>query len=90
LSAGQWLATAVLFGSGVAAFGLVPGAPQEDVPTQMVLRELANPLASMTNAGEASTGGHYWREERIAHGDTIGNVLARLGVDDPEALVFPA
>src|SRR5439155_17353803 len=31
---------------------------------------------------------HYWREERIAQGDTLGNVFARLGVDDPDALVF--
>jgi murein DD-endopeptidase MepM/ murein hydrolase activator NlpD len=78
----------MLFGSGVAAFGLVPGAPQEEVPTQMVLRELANPLALTRKADDMVTGEHYWREERIARGDTLGNVLARLGVDDPEALLF--
>src|SRR5688500_18844680 len=89
LSAGQWLAMTVLFGSGVAAFGLAPGTPQEDIPTQLVLRELANPIAktqqSLENAQESA---HYWREERIAHGDTLGSVFARLGVDDAEALAF--
>ena len=30
----------------------------------------------------------YWREDRIRRGDTIGSVLARLGVDDPAALEF--
>ena len=30
----------------------------------------------------------YWREDRDRRGDTIGSVLARLGVDDPAALEF--
>jgi len=30
----------------------------------------------------------YWREERIQRGDTIGSILARLQVMDPEAIAY--
>lgn len=30
----------------------------------------------------------FLREERVLRGDTVGNVLARLGIQDPEALEF--
>lgn len=30
----------------------------------------------------------YWREERIQRGDTIGSLLARLQVTDPEAIAY--
>ena len=61
LSAGQWLAMALLFGSGVASFGLVPGEPQDAVPTQIILRELPNPVALIPNASDdaAAAGAHY-------------------------------
>ena len=89
LSAGQWLAAALLFGSGVAAFGLVPDTTREVVPTQTILRELPNPALLTQEARDtAASGAHYWREERIERGDTLGSVLARLGVDDPDALGF--
>jgi len=89
LSAGQWLAVAVLGMSGVAAFGLAPGTPLEAVPAQAILRELPNPVAAALDAPEAAVPTErYWREERIRRGDTIGSVLARLAVDDPEATAF--
>ena len=81
----QWLAVAVLALSGVAAFGLAPDTTLESVPTVTVLRDLPRPaLAPMDTAAAAG----YWREDRIQRGDTIGRVLARLGVDDSEALAF--
>ena len=80
---------ALLFGCGVAAFGLAPGESREAVPTQIILRELPNPLALIPNASDAAAAGeHFWREERITRSDTLGSVFARLGVDDPDALVF--
>jgi murein DD-endopeptidase MepM/ murein hydrolase activator NlpD len=85
LTPGQWLAVAVLALSGVAAFGLAPGTTLESVPTVTVLRDLPRPALAPLDA--AATAG-YWREERIQRGDTIGRVLARLGVDDSEALAF--
>jgi murein DD-endopeptidase MepM/ murein hydrolase activator NlpD len=88
-STGQWLAVAVLGLSGVAAFGLVPDATPEAVPVQTILRQLPNPVIAALEAPEAPAPvERYWREERIRRGDTIGSVLARLAVDDPEATAF--
>ena len=88
-SAGQWLAVAVLGMSGVAAFGIAPDATQETVPVHAILRELPNPVVDALDAPEAAAPAErYWREERVRRGDTIGSVLARLGVDDPEAALF--
>ena len=88
-SAGQWLAVAVLGLSGVAAFGLVPDTTPETVPARAILRELPNPVIAALDAPEAAApAARYWREERIRRGDTIGSVLARLAVDDPEATAF--
>jgi murein DD-endopeptidase MepM/ murein hydrolase activator NlpD len=87
LSPGQWLGIAVLGLSGVAAFGLAPDTTLETVPTRTVVRELALPPAIAAPEDDVAVSG-YWREERIQRGDTVGSVLARLGVDDPDALVF--
>jgi murein DD-endopeptidase MepM/ murein hydrolase activator NlpD len=80
-----WLVVSALFAlSGVAAYGLSPDTTLETVPTHTVLRALPPPQgAAMDDAGE-----RYWHEERIRRGDTVGSVLARMGVDDPEALAF--
>ncbi len=86
LSAGQWLAVAVLGLSGVAAFGLAPDTTLETVAVQTILRELPNPAVAAPDAPEPAA--RYWREERVRRGDTIGSVLARLAVDDPEASAF--
>ena len=89
-SAGQWLAVAVLGLSGVAAFALAPDTTLEVVPVQQIARALPNPLVAVADAreGMADDTTHYWREERVRRGDTIGAVLARLAVDDPEAIAF--
>ena len=86
-SAGQWLALAVLGMSGVA-FGVAPDTTLEAVPVQVVRRDLPNPAAAALEAQASAHDGYYWREERILRGDTLGSVLARLGVDDPAALAF--
>ena len=88
-SAGQWLAVAVLGMSGVAAFGLAPDTTLETVQVETIRRDLPNPVRAADDAAQtALRGAHYWREERILRGDTLGSVLARLGVDDPEVLAF--
>ena len=77
---GQWLAV-VLALSGVAAFGLAPGSALDTAP-------LRSSRACRPRKRRRSPSGAYWREERMRRGDTIGSVLARLGVDDPAALAF--
>jgi len=88
-SLGRWLAVVVLGLSGVAAFGLAPDSTLEPVPVHMILRELPNPAAAPTDeTAQDLPPDRYWLEERIRRGDTIGSVLARLEVDDPDATAF--
>ena len=54
-------------------------------PSRRVRLDLPQPVVSVVEADEEAG---YWREDRMRRGDTIGSVLARLGVDDPEALEF--
>jgi murein DD-endopeptidase MepM/ murein hydrolase activator NlpD len=84
LTSRQWFGLVALALTGAAAFGLAPGTTLETVPAVVVLRELPRPVLTPLAGNESG----YWREERIRRGDTVGNVLARLGVDDSEALAF--
>ena len=68
----------------LAAFGLVANTAPELAPIEVIRLEL--PKAEFAVV-ETDTAG-YWREDRVRRGDTIGSVLARMGVDDPEALQF--
>jgi murein DD-endopeptidase MepM/ murein hydrolase activator NlpD len=79
----QWTGLVVLALSGVAAFGLAPDTTIETVPTVTIARRLPTPALSTLDGA-----GGYWREGRIRRGDTVGSVLARLGVDDSNALAF--
>ncbi len=69
----------------VAAFGIAPDTVTEPVARKQVVQELALSAAPLPVAvGEAG----YWREERIQRGDTLAELLARLGADDNAALQF--
>ena len=81
---GQWVAVAALAGCGITAFGIAPESTLDAPPEALVHRALPRP-AIMSLTGDD---GRYWREERVQRGDTVGRVLARMGVDDPEALEF--
>jgi len=83
-TAGQWLAIALFGISGAAAFGLVANTAPEMTPLRVIRLDLPQPAVSVV----ATEGIGYWREDRVRRGDTIGSVLARLGVDDPAALLF--
>jgi murein DD-endopeptidase MepM/ murein hydrolase activator NlpD len=79
---GQWLAVALFGLGGVAA---VANTAPELVPTpSVIVVDLPRPAVSVVDDHAAG----YWREDRIRRGDTIGRVLARLGIDDREALEF--
>ncbi|HEX6829116.1 MAG TPA: M23 family peptidase, partial [Burkholderiales bacterium] len=74
------LASLPLFGI-VAAFGIAPGTQVESLPVTTVVEQLSLPPVET-----AASPADFWREERIQRGDTIGSLLARLGVEDPSAL----
>ena len=76
------LAAALPFVGVVAAFGVAPHTITETVVVEKVVENVALPgLAAGVNPEEG-----YWHEGRIQRGDTIASALARLHVDDPEAL----
>jgi len=84
LGFGRFAAIAVLSVlGGVAAFGLAPDTTLETVPMVRVARDLTVPRLEPLPV-EAG----FWREESIQRGDTLGSVLARLGVSDPAAQQF--
>lgn len=66
----------------VAAFGIAPDTFVETVPVNNVVEELS--LPALTLATDSSS--VFTREERIQRGDTVASLLARLQIDDPEAL----
>jgi murein DD-endopeptidase MepM/ murein hydrolase activator NlpD len=66
----------------VAAFGIAPDTITEQVAKTQVVQEVALPAARLAG----STDDAYWREERIQRGDTLAELLARLGAEDPEAV----
>ncbi len=77
-------AVAVLALSGVAAFGIAPDTVVDPVPTTLTVRDLALPEVAEASGPQAP----YWREERVRRGDTIGELLARAGIDDAELLAL--
>lgn len=68
----------------VAAFGIAPDTITDTVPKTRVVEVLALPAPELHAAADPG----YWREERSQRGDTVAALLARLGVDDPDAVEF--
>ncbi|MBK9018919.1 MAG: M23 family metallopeptidase [Sulfuritalea sp.] len=72
-----------LFGM-VAAFGTVNDSGIENIQRLNVVEQLAlPPLTAATDADQT-----FLREERVQRGDTVMELLLRLGVDDPAAVSF--
>ena len=67
----------------VAAFAFAPDSLVPAEPARRIVRELSRPVIA-----PAMQAGGYWREERIQRGDTLGSVLARLGIEDVAAQNF--
>jgi len=82
----RWIVTlcSLPFFGMVAAFGTAPDTVYSFVPTRTVVESLA--VAHPEQAADASQ--VFWREERFGRGDTISDLLARLGVNDEEARAF--
>lgn len=68
----------------VAAFGTVADIRSIDVPHQEVIEQLALPALAATPDNDQS----FLREARVQRGDTVMELLQRLGVDDPAAVGF--
>jgi murein DD-endopeptidase MepM/ murein hydrolase activator NlpD len=77
------VAGASLFGM-VAAFGTAPGTVEIQELRHSVVEELARPTIDTLDT-ESDI---FVREERIQRGDTVAALLSRLGVEDPQAMLF--
>jgi murein DD-endopeptidase MepM/ murein hydrolase activator NlpD len=75
---------ALLFLGVVAAFGIAPDTATDTVARKQVIEQLALPATSLAVPPDAG----FWREERVRRDDTLGTLLARLGVDDPDAVKY--
>ncbi len=78
------LAATLPFAGVMAAFGIAPDTVTERVVFSRVVEDVRLPAVQTLDAGPDT----FWREERIQRGDTVGNLLARLGIDDPDAAQF--
>jgi len=67
-----------------AAIAVVPDVPDPTSLTKVVVEDLAIQAVTPLHA----SGPGFMREERIQRGDTLGAVLSRLGINDPQASEF--
>ncbi len=68
----------------VAAFGTAQDTRFDDIPRLEIVEQLA--LPALAPASEPDL--HFLREERVRRGDTVMDLLQRLGIDDPAAFAF--
>src|SRR5690606_16441691 len=82
-----WLAIAAgipCFGV-MAAFGVAPDTLVEKVDFEHVVQEITLPTPAAAGEGAPEV---FVREDHIRRGDTVGALLSRLEIDDPEAVSF--
>jgi murein DD-endopeptidase MepM/ murein hydrolase activator NlpD len=82
----RWIVTlcSLPFFGMVAAFGTAPDTAFSFAPTRAVVETLE--LAPHDQANDANQA--FWREERFGRGETVSDLLARLGVNDEETQAF--
>jgi murein DD-endopeptidase MepM/ murein hydrolase activator NlpD len=68
----------------VAAFGTAPDTALSFVPIRTVVENLDVAHSQLPSESNQV----FWREERFGRGDTVFDLLARLGVNDDEARAF--
>jgi murein DD-endopeptidase MepM/ murein hydrolase activator NlpD len=71
------LSTVPLLGV-VTAFGIMPQTTFNTSEQKTIVEEIALPVIAQT----ASTTATFWRNERVQRGDTVADLLTRLGVED--------
>jgi murein DD-endopeptidase MepM/ murein hydrolase activator NlpD len=72
-----------LFGV-VAAFGIVPDTPLEDIPVQRIVLDLPLPNIPQTHDADII----LWQQERIQRNDSVASLLARLKINSEDKSGF--
>lgn len=69
-----------------AAFGIAPQTMVGNIPSAIVIEEIAMPNASDEHS--KATEQHFWYKEHVRRDDTLNSVLSRLNVHNQEAMSF--
>ena len=69
--------------TGAAAAIAIAAQMHPDPAARLIRQDLAVPVSLINEAG-GTDGEDFWREEKIVRGDTVLDVLARLGVRDED------
>ena len=77
------LSSIPLFGM-VAAFGIMPNPPLEDIPVQKIVLDLSLPDIPQTT----DTNMILWRQERIQRNESVASLLARLKINNQDITNF--
>lgn len=79
----------LLLGSGMAAFGLAPSQPNVEPVLTRIVTEAVEPLdvdAQLSALDQLAL--TLYRNDVVRTSDTVDSLLARLGIDDPQAAQF--
>jgi murein DD-endopeptidase MepM/ murein hydrolase activator NlpD len=80
------LSTLPLFGV-ITAFGIAPQSSVENIPVQEVIEELS--LPDLSSAQElVAEQSPLWQADEVRKDDTLGSLLQRLNVQNPDAIAF--
>jgi len=82
--AARWLQRGILLGAAIGSVIAVAAALHPDAVVRLVRHDLDIPVVLTDGASTPSAPGDFWREEKIRRGDTVGVVLARMGVKDAD------
>lgn len=77
------LSSIPLFGM-VAAFGIVPNTPLDNIPVQKIVLDLS--LPNIPQANDANI--KLWRQVRIQRNDSVASLLARLKISNQDMTNF--
>jgi murein DD-endopeptidase MepM/ murein hydrolase activator NlpD len=80
------LSTLPLFGV-ITAFGIAPQTAEESIPVHEVIEELTLPDLSSMEALVVDQD-FLWQADEVRKDDTLGTVLDRLNIQNPEAIAF--
>ena len=79
------LTLVLAFAGVVTAFGIAPDTATDTITRSAVVENVSLPATMTVAEPELQT---YWREERVQRGDTLARVIARLRIEDAEAMAF--
>ncbi|MEP6701402.1 MAG: peptidoglycan DD-metalloendopeptidase family protein [Betaproteobacteria bacterium] len=83
----KWITWGGLVSGCIAAAIIVTAQLHPEAATRLINRDLSIPVV-LTDGDTAPVPADFWREEKIQRGDTVGVVLARMGVRDADLAKF--